>query len=55
MNHLNKKTMEEKVSIIQPQDTSEGLTIKMAPDVCYLEARFEDRLLSQVTVKIKDA
>ena len=55
MNHLNERTMEEKVIIIQTSNTSEGTTIKLAPDVAYLEARFEDRLVSQVTVKMKEA
>ena len=47
--------MEEKVKIIQPMNTSEGTTICLAPDVAYLEVRFEDRLASQVTVKMKEA
>ena len=47
--------MEEKVTIIQTSNTSEGTTIKLAPDVAYLEVRFEDRLVSQVTLKMREA
>ena len=45
--------MEEKVTIIQTSNTSEGTTIKLAPDVAYIEATFEDRLVSRVIVKMK--
>ena len=48
-----KGTMEEKVTIIQTSGTSEGTTIKLAPDVAYIEATFEDRLVSRVIVKMK--
>ena len=54
MNHLNKRTMEEKVTIIQTSNTSEGTTIKLAPDVAYIEATFEDLLVSRVIVKMKE-
>ena len=46
--------MEDKVTIIQTSDTSEGTTIKLAPDVAYIEAHFEDRHVSRVTVKMKE-
>ena len=49
-----KGTMEEKVTIIQTSNTSEGTTIKLAPDVAYIEATFEDRLVSRVIVKMKE-
>jgi hypothetical protein len=45
--------MEEKVTIIQTSNTSDGTTIKLAPDVAYIEATFEDRLVSRVIVKMK--
>ena len=46
--------MEDKVTIIQASNTSEGTTIKLAPDVAYIEAHFEDRHVSRVTVKMKE-
>ena len=46
--------MEEKVTIIQTSNTSEGTTIKLAPDVAYIEATFEDCLVSRVIVKMKE-
>jgi hypothetical protein len=55
INELNERTMEEKVTIIQTSNTAEGTTIKLAPDVAYIEATFEDRLVSRVIVKMKDA
>ena len=49
-----KGTMEEKVKIIQTANGSDGTTIYLAPDVAYIEATFEDRLVSRVIVKMKE-
>ena len=46
--------MEEKVNIIQTANGSDGTTIYLAPDVAYIEATFEDRLVSRVIFKMKE-